>query len=222
MAPFRHRKNFYATYENLRDCRYGTGDAREIVDSLPMDPRDSHSYDQRYAQSPTAEPLSEYMVRLVRSRLATLFYERMALGFPRIYHPVLVPLELQSGATYLEQQNDRCIAQYSVLLLRTGDDAHLSFPNSFQFLYDSGKALPVNRPDCADDGISVVLVRVDAALEFIFDLIRRERDAIPSVRLAAETEGRQHLEVCEKWVDGVMEHAGSVGIDRNGFTWEAV
>lgn len=34
-------------------------------------------HDQRYAQSPTKEPLSENMVRLVRSQLSSMFYENI-------------------------------------------------------------------------------------------------------------------------------------------------
>ncbi|OTA69234.1 hypothetical protein K449DRAFT_428666 [Hypoxylon sp. EC38] len=121
-----------------------------------------------------------------------------------------------------ETQRDWIVSQYIMLLFRTGDDAHLSSPISFQSLYDSGKALPVNRPDCRDDGINVVRVKIDTALEFVFDLIHREREMMLSVGSAAEIENRQHSEACEKWVDGVMEHVGKVGIDTNGFTWEVV
>ncbi|EMR71404.1 hypothetical protein UCREL1_1549 [Eutypa lata UCREL1] len=195
MAPFRHRQLFFARSENRDNSDHG--DAEEIVDALPIGGRDSDFYDQRYAQSPTAEPLSESMVRLVRSQLATLFYERMAFG-------------IISTMKFRVEWN------------ATGDEEHLSSPISFQSLYDSGKALPVNRPDYDDDGISVVRVKIDTALEFLLDLIHRERETMPSIGLAAEMENRQHLEACEKWVDGVMEHAGRVGIDRNGFTWEAV
>ncbi|KAI1453632.1 hypothetical protein F4805DRAFT_469919 [Annulohypoxylon moriforme] len=122
-----------------------------------------------------------------------------------------------------EKEQDWIVSQYSVLLCKTGDDAHISSPINFQHLYDSGKAFPVNRPDCRDDeAINVVRVKIDTALEFVFDLIQREREAIPSLGSAADMEDRQHSEACEKWVDGVMAHAGRVGIDKNGFTWEAV
>ncbi|KAI1772335.1 hypothetical protein F4818DRAFT_427125 [Hypoxylon cercidicola] len=338
MAPFKHRLILHSRMNT--DDSY-LGDAEEKVDCLPHCNRDSNFYDQRYAQSPTAEPLSEDMVCLVRSQLATLFYERMAYGLqcsrtfrlewcasgpslrsfdqprlppkifvsrswlvrnrlleyadvhvavyfdwyptdfssghngfetrklgryiwrkwfywhdgrppflgyqrfakpiglkgsrprdiqnvrefhrslcnavsvglnqqelpkpspsthrssqmrsqstnpkppqytnlrtykdrgremahlfraiviivdnqvsqykePGIYRPVSTPHE------YRHKEKDWSVSQYSVLLFRTGDDAHLSSPISFQSLYDSGKALPVNRPDYDDDGISVI------------------------------------------------------------------
>ncbi|KAI6083854.1 hypothetical protein F4821DRAFT_271557 [Hypoxylon rubiginosum] len=142
---------------------------------------------------------------------------------PKICCPVLVPSELyEDQQSYMEKVRELIISQYSVLLVKTGDDAHLSSPISFKSLYDSGEAIPVNRLDYNEEGINAVRVKIDTALEFVLDLIRREQDTIPSVGLAAETEDGQHLEACEKWVDGVMEHAGRVGIDTNGFTWEAV
>ncbi|KAI2466541.1 hypothetical protein F4781DRAFT_424008 [Annulohypoxylon bovei var. microspora] len=139
-----------------------------------------------------------------------------------IYGPQLIVNPCRDTFQRGQELQEWIVSQHSVLLLRTGDDGHLSSPIDFQSLYDSGKALPVNRPDCDDDGSSIVRVKTDAALEFVLDLIHRERETIPSVGLAAETEYRQHSEACEKWVDGVMEHAGRVGIDTNGYTWEAV
>lgn len=135
--------------------------------------------------------------------------------------PTTCAPKMEGKLPYSERLRSWFTAQNSVLLIKTGDDAHLSSPISFQSFYDSGTALPVNRPDC-DDEADVIRVKIDTALEFIFDLIQRERERVPSVGLAAEIEDRQHLEVCERWVDSVMEHAGKVGIDANGFTWEAV
>lgn len=140
---------------------------------------------------------------------------------PEIFWPVWPPeLEERNALAYLEKERDFFGSQDSVLLVKTGDDAHLSSPISFQSLFDSGKAFPAQRPDC--DDIDVVRVRIDAALEFVLDLICREREAIPYVGLAAETDDRYHSDACEKWVEGVMTHAGEVGIDMNGFTWQAV
>ncbi|KAI1735849.1 hypothetical protein F4680DRAFT_294604 [Xylaria scruposa] len=400
MAPFRHRQIFYIP---TGGC-WSFGDAEEDADSLPWTDRNNSFYDQRYAQPPTIEPLSEDMVRLVRSQLTSIFYERIAYGFlctqqfqlgwcqggmmrcfnqpclppeffiassrhvrdhlmeyadvhvavyfssldgiyrgfedrklgryifrkwfhwhdgrppflghqtlakaiglkgdesrdiqgiwkfhrslcdavsvglnqqelpesslpmnrsvlspypkgrgkntdqhreishlfraiviiaddqvmqhkePDICRPILPPESKERDAlAHIEKKRDWAVSQYSVLLFKTGDDAHLSSPVSFQPLYDSGKAFPVKRPDCngssSVDGIDVVRVKLDTALEFVLNLIRREREAIPYLELAAEMDDRQHLEACEKWVDIVTAHARKVGIDTNGFTWEAV
>ncbi|KAJ8130505.1 hypothetical protein O1611_g3126 [Lasiodiplodia mahajangana] len=167
------------------------------------------------------------MAHLFRAIVIIVDNQVMENEEPEIYRPVLPP-ELHDSETlqYLEKGRTWTVSQYSVLLFRTGDDAHLSSPVSFQSIYDSGKALPVNRLDCdgnsGDDGTNVVRVKIDTAFEFILGLIRGEREAIPHVGLAAEIEDRQHLEVCNKWIDGVMPHAGKVGIDTNGFTWEAI
>ncbi|KAI0143704.1 hypothetical protein GGR57DRAFT_518184, partial [Xylariaceae sp. FL1272] len=132
----------------------------------------------------------------------------------------------KSWFCYPQQYKEWVYSQFSVLLVRTGDDAHLSSPVSFQSLYDMKKALPVNRPDLGQDasenGMDVVRVNIDTALEFILDLIRREQETVPHVGLAAETEMAQQEKTCEDWVEGVMNHADRVGIDVNGFTWEAV
>lgn len=140
-----------------------------------------------------------------------------------ICEPVLPPeLKERDVIAYMEKGRDWITSHFSVLLVKTGDDAHLSSPISFQCLFDSGKAFPTQRPDCdedsSSDGVDVIRVRIETAIDFILGLIRRERDAIPHVGLAAKTEDRQHSEACEKWVDGVMAHAGEVGIDTNGFT----
>ncbi|KAI1178104.1 hypothetical protein F4777DRAFT_576410 [Nemania sp. FL0916] len=418
VAPFRHRQIFGVWREDEDRSWIGSAE-EEFDDILPPKYDDDRFYDQRYAKSPTAEPLSEAMVRLMRSQLATLFYERIALGYTSTYkfrfewheytyngRPTLIrgfkrprlptkyftrrsrpardhlleyadvhvavyfdwfdkdcqtrhlgryiwrkwfhlhqgrppflgyqkfakPIALIMGSeprsiksvrdfhrslcdavsvglrqqelpkpspptrrfsrllsqlrippssqsqsqltnlrTYeaigremahvfraiviivdnqvsqyrepetrgvalwspelqapytqrpsMEKRRDWSTSQYSVLLLRTRDDAHLSCPISFQSLYDSGKALTLDRPDCNNDGMNVVRVKIDTALEFVFDLIVKEREMVPHVGLAANIENEQHLQACEKWVDGVIEEASIVGIDENGFTWEAI
>ncbi|KAI1323560.1 hypothetical protein F5Y16DRAFT_403353 [Xylariaceae sp. FL0255] len=141
---------------------------------------------------------------------------------PDFCQPVL-PSDPYKWATneQWEKELDWKIPQFSVLLCRTGDDTHLSSPVSFQSLYDSGKASLVQRLDC-DGDVDVVRIRLDTAVQFILDLIHRECEAISEVGLSAEKEKGEHLEACDKWVDLVMAHAAIVGIDNNGFTWEAV
>lgn len=52
---------------------------------------------------------------------------------------------------YLEGVIEREMAKCTILLVKTGDGAHLSAPVSFEPLFDAGLALNVNRDDC-DDG----------------------------------------------------------------------
>lgn len=117
-------------------------------------------------------------------------------------------------------------SQYTVLLVKTGDDAHLSAPVSFQSLYDSVQALPVNRKDLTMDNRSieddVVRVRIGVAVQFVFDLLRREQKALPHVWQAAEELQEELRQGCEQWIDRVLDHAQQVGIDTNGFTWKAI
>jgi hypothetical protein len=55
-----------------------------------------------------------------------------------------------------EQSVDWCTACHSVLLVRTGDDDHLSAPVSFGPLFASHRVLPLVRDECRDFGEDVV------------------------------------------------------------------
>ncbi|KAI1372227.1 hypothetical protein F4677DRAFT_449540 [Hypoxylon crocopeplum] len=112
------------------------------------------------------------------------------------------------------------LSQSTVLLVKTGDDAHLSSPISFQPLFESGKVVSdVNWTNCGD--YDVICVKIDVAMEYILCLIRREEHALGDVGQAAESLREEHSRWCEEWVDHVMERAGQVGIDTNAFTWTA-
>ncbi|KAI0377175.1 hypothetical protein F5Y04DRAFT_285120 [Hypomontagnella monticulosa] len=220
--------------ENIRDFHRSLCNAVSAgldQQELPKPPRSNPRFRKRIKpENPEPPPptnLKTYrekgreIAHLFRAIVMVVDDQVLEYEEPEISRPVFVPFETQ-GLGQLEQRRDWRTSQCSVLLLRTGDEAHLSSPISFQTLYDSGKALPVNRPDCEDEGMNVVRVKIDTALEFLFDLIRREREMIPSVGLVADMEDRQHSEVCEKWIDSVMERAGRVGLDTNGFTWVAI
>lgn len=69
------------------------------------------------------------------------------------------------------------LSRFSVLLVKTGDDAHLSEPISFQPLFDKGLVLPPMREDCLAG--SAVRVRLDTEMEFVGGLIRREEEPYP-------------------------------------------
>lgn len=120
-----------------------------------------------------------------------------------------------------ERDADWYASRQRVLLVRTGDDSHLSAPVSFGPLFASCRALPLGRGDCRGMGKEVVRVRLDHALEFVEELIRREDEALPRVREAAEALEDKVDELCEQWIDRMLEHAAQVGLDVNGFTWHA-
>jgi hypothetical protein len=53
-------------------------------------------------------------------------------------------------------------------------------------------------------------------------LIRREKEALPHIYEAAEALDTELDELCEQWIERVLEHAAEVGFDNNGFTWKAI
>ncbi|KAH6641014.1 hypothetical protein F5144DRAFT_609903 [Chaetomium tenue] len=120
-----------------------------------------------------------------------------------------------------ERDIDWYASRHRVLLVRTGDDSHLSAPVSFWPLFASHRALPLRREDCDGLGEDVVRVRLDHALEFVEGLIRREEEALPRAREDAEALERELEELCEQWIGRMLEHAAQVGLDANGFTWHA-
>lgn len=95
--------------------------------------------------------------------------------------------DMQPAPEQRERRIDWAVSRHQVLLVKTGDDGHLSAPISFQPLWDSGRALPVNRDDeNFDSWEHVVRLRLDHALGFVEDSICREERALPHVRQAAE------------------------------------
>ncbi|KAF2971848.1 hypothetical protein GQX73_g1774 [Xylaria multiplex] len=110
----------------------------------------------------------------------------------------------------------------SVLLVKTGDDAHLSSPVDFQPLRESGEALELNRADIEEYSEGVVCVTLQSALRFLFDLLRREEDALAHLRAEREELEDERDRGCERWVNRVLSHAQDVGIDTNGWTWQGI
>ncbi|KAK0637380.1 hypothetical protein B0T17DRAFT_613979 [Bombardia bombarda] len=120
-----------------------------------------------------------------------------------------------------EWEADWRVSGFKVVLVRTGDDHHLSAPVSFQPLFDSGRTLPLERDDDCR-GENAVRVRLDHALEFVEYLVRREEEALPHLREAAEALEHELDQVCEQWVERVLHHAAEVGLDNIGYTWQAI
>ncbi|KAH7006822.1 hypothetical protein EDB80DRAFT_751594 [Ilyonectria destructans] len=113
---------------------------------------------------------------------------------------------------YLEECHDWRLSQYTALLVKTGDEASLHSPISFQPLFEAGLALDVNRHDYTGaPEEAVVRVKVDVA----------EQEALEDVGQAAQALVEEQRQLCDIWIENVMSHAQRVGIDENGYTWLA-
>ncbi|KAM5509934.1 hypothetical protein FOXYSP1_12900 [Fusarium oxysporum f. sp. phaseoli] len=125
---------------------------------------------------------------------------------------------------YLEGVVEREMAKCTVLLVKTGDEAHLSAPVSFEPLFDAGLALNVNRDDCDDgygDGETAVRVNLDVAVRFLWGLLQKERGKLRGLgEIARELEEEQDM-LFEKWLDKVMRRSHEVGFENNYHTWSA-
>ncbi|KAH6873449.1 hypothetical protein B0T10DRAFT_588840 [Thelonectria olida] len=125
-------------------------------------------------------------------------------------------------ALYLEECCDWSLAQYTVLLVKTGDEAKLHSPISFLPLFEAGLALEVNRGDYTGaPEEDVVRVKVDVAVRFIWDVLYKEQKALGEVGQAAQALIKEQQELCEVWTENVMDHAQMVGFEENGYTWLA-
>lgn len=129
--------------------------------------------------------------------------------------------QLQTVGPWLEQLMPEC----SVLLVRTGDDEHLSQPVSFEGLIKEGKTIPLGLEESKlANEFSVVRVKIDVAMRFLFDLQAQEEAATPRLREASAMLTKEREAGCHAWVESVLKHASikEVGLDGNQFTWEAV
>jgi len=114
------------------------------------------------------------------------------------------------------------ISQYSVLLVKTGDEATLSSPISFLSLFDAGLAVVVNRSDY-QDGIepTAVRVRLDTAIQFIWDLLERERKASKEINQVQKELVREQNEFCQLWVYRLISKVKEFGLDWEEASWIA-
>ncbi|KAI2469931.1 hypothetical protein F4781DRAFT_442209 [Annulohypoxylon bovei var. microspora] len=133
----------------------------------------------------------------------------------------VLPVECPEVAAWLERLMPEC----RVLMVRTGDDAHLSRPVSFERLVREGKTIPLGLEEgrLAEE-LGVVRVKIGVAMRFLFDLQAEEEAAIPSLRRVSAVLTEERERACHAWVESVLRHAalGDVGVDGNRFTWEAV
>ncbi|KAF5539791.1 hypothetical protein FNAPI_10690 [Fusarium napiforme] len=115
------------------------------------------------------------------------------------------------------------VSGHTVLLVKTGDDSHLSTPISFLPLFDAGLALNVNREDYQDEEEpEVVRVKIDDAISFIWDLTTKEMNCNKDNLDLAESLRQEQDMYCQAWVSKVVKYAQEVGIDTNGYSWQAI
>jgi hypothetical protein len=114
------------------------------------------------------------------------------------------------------------ISQYSVLLVKTGDEETLSSPISFLSLFDAGLAVDVNRPDY-QDGVepTAVRVRLDTAIQFIWDLLEREREASKEINQVEKRLVQEQNEYCQLWVYRLICKVKKFGLDWEEASWIA-
>ena len=119
---------------------------------------------------------------------------------------------------------DNELQRQSVLMVRTGEESHLSEPISFENVKE--EALPLARPDIKSyentDAVRVVLA---IAVRFVVDLQRREELAIPESALSSTIDQSlcpltQHTEEfsarttnVDEWIDRIMKMADQKGIE---------
>ncbi|KAL6922620.1 hypothetical protein FSHL1_006584 [Fusarium sambucinum] len=115
------------------------------------------------------------------------------------------------------------ISYCTVLLIRTGEETHLSSPISFLPLFEAGLALNVDRQDYEDKlDPTVVRVNLNVALRFIQDLLNREEESNPEFAFAAKELRQEQEEWCQSWVGKVICHSQEVGMDTGFCSWMAV
>lgn len=119
------------------------------------------------------------------------------------------------------ETRDIMFEQSSVLLVRTGNEEHLSEPID---LSELGPAiLPLGRDEVFHDKQQVVRVRLRTAVRFIMDLERRERHRSPRLTAMKKILDDETFREADNFASealAVAERNGS--IDRQYETWEAV
>lgn len=119
----------------------------------------------------------------------------------------------------------------SLLLVRTGDESHLSAPISFEKI--RAESLPLDRSEITlNDGIDAIRVSLATAVQFIADLQKREEAAFPIERdlllvdkslCPSPMEHPRHGAFsADAYADNIMQQAEEKGIDNVSATWTAV
>lgn len=122
-----------------------------------------------------------------------------------------------------DESRDLMFKEFSVLLVRTGNEEHLSEPIDFSSL--GGTILPLSRDESLklEDKQQVVRVRLDTAVRFIMELERREQVRCPRLMAMKNLLDEETFRDADEFAVGALAMAEENGsIDRNFDTWEAV
>ncbi|KAF5665570.1 hypothetical protein FCIRC_10497 [Fusarium circinatum] len=120
----------------------------------------------------------------------------------------------------VEKEVERC----TILLVKTGDDAHISSPISFLPLFEGGLAMNVDRDDYTggpEDEETAVRVKLDVAVRFIWDLLQREKDFFDELEKRDQVLEEEQDTRFQAWLEDVVSHCEEVGMDHNLFMWFA-
>ncbi|KAI3391711.1 hypothetical protein diail_6873 [Diaporthe ilicicola] len=116
---------------------------------------------------------------------------------------------------------EKMFEHWSVLLVRTGNEEHLSEPIDFSGLGDA--VLPLGRDESLQDNQKVVRVRLDTAVRFVMSLERREQDRCPRLTAMKKILDEDTFRGANKFAADSLAMAEKNGsIDRNFDTWDAV
>lgn len=114
---------------------------------------------------------------------------------------------------YLEEHSKK----QTVLLVRTGDDSHLTARVNFKALREGGLCLPLERTDISATSEDVVRVSLTTAVKYITDLQQREHTTFPEPATVSKMEKSTNV-----WAEGILAEADAKGIDNCFETWLAV
>ncbi|KAF5593527.1 hypothetical protein FPCIR_5226 [Fusarium pseudocircinatum] len=118
----------------------------------------------------------------------------------------------------MEPPIERQLAKCTVLLVKTGYDAHMSSPISFLPLFEAELAMNVNRDDYTggpEDEETVVRVKLDVAVRFVWDLLQREKEFFDELKNRDQVLEEEQNTRFQAWLEDVMSHSEEVGMDHN-------
>ena len=135
----------------------------------------------------------------------------------------------KEDAVYLDLE----VQRQNVVMVRTGDEAGLSEPVSFESVKDL--ALPLARPDIEKNSdIDAIRVPLATAVQFMVNLQRREEIAIPESAPGTAVDPKlcpfthktelyeDKITNVDDWVDRVMERVDEMGIENVRVAQEAM